>query len=93
MKGYTSAFANGTTGKERGKGVGVFFKKDAKIEMCEEEFYQFIKFKKEEITIFCLYISKECEFGQLVDSLKSYEFNNKDETTILIGYKMCSSTS
>ena len=83
IEGYMSAFAHGTTG--RAKGVGVFFKKDANIEICQEELYQFIKFKTEDITIFCLYISKGCDFGKLVQSLCNYDFNNKDENTFLIG--------
>ena len=83
IEGYKSAFAHGATGKARG--VGVFFKKDANIEICQEELYQFIKFKTEDITIFCLYVSKGCDFGKLVQSLWNYEFNNKNENTYLIG--------
>jgi hypothetical protein len=83
IEGYMSAFAHGTTGRARG--VGVFFKKDANIEVCQEELYQFIKFKTEDITIFCLYVSKGCDFGKLVQSLCNYDFNNKDENTCLIG--------
>lgn len=80
---FQSAFALGKTG--RGKGVGVFFKKDAKIEVCEEELYQFIKFRAKEFTIFCLYISKGCDFNELVKSLKDFNFNDKNEVTCLIG--------
>ena len=83
INGYHSAFANGKTG--RGKGVGVFFKKDASIEVCEEELYQFIKLKNESVTIFCLYISKGCQFSQIVQSLKDFGFYNQEENTCLIG--------
>ena len=38
IDGFYNAFANGKTPK--GKGVGVFFKNDAKIDICEEEHYQ-----------------------------------------------------
>ena len=41
LGGYKSAFAN----KGNGKGVGIFFKKDAFIEKCEETMFQFIKYK------------------------------------------------
>ena len=78
LNGYASAFAN----KGRGKGVGVFFKKDAGIETCEETLFQFVKFKTENNTIFCIYLSKGCDFKQVVNSLKNYGFNNK---TCLIG--------
>ena len=36
------------------------------------------------MTIFCLYVSKGCDFGQLVQCLKNYEFNKK-KNTVLIG--------
>ena len=36
------------------------------------------------MTIFCLYVSKGCDFGHLVESLKNYEFN-KEKNTFLIG--------
>ena len=61
LNGYMAAFAHGKTGK--GKGVAVYFKKEANIEVCERELYQFIKLKNETVTIFCLYISKGCNFG------------------------------
>ena len=83
LEGYESAFANGITG--RGKGVGVFFKKNALIEVCEKEKYQFIKFSNEKITIFCLYVSKGCDFNLLVQSLNQYDFDNNTENTFLIG--------
>ena len=69
----------------KGKGVGVFFRRDAEIQVCEEELYQFIRFKSSQVTIFCLYVSKGCNFGHLVQSLKNFDFNNKNETTCLIG--------
>ena len=78
-----SVFAHGTEGRARG--VGVFFKKDAVIEICEQEQYQFIKFKTDSLTIFCLYVSKGCNFVQLVNSLWDYDFNNPDEYTIMMG--------
>ena len=81
LDGYKSAFANGKTGK--GKGVAVFFRDNARIETCEEELYQFIKFENEDITIFCLYISKGCEFKQLIQSLESYEFSNNGNTCLI----------
>ena len=84
LNGFDSAFANGKT-ETKGKGVGVFFKKDAFIEICEEELYQFIKLKTENVTIFCLYISKGCNFSQIVQSLQYYGFYNKEENTCLIG--------
>ena len=71
--GYQSAFANGIIG--RGKGVGVFFKKDALVEVCEKERYQFIKFKNRDVTIFCLYLSKGCDFDRLVQSLRHFDFD------------------
>jgi exonuclease III len=83
IDGYNSAFANGKTA--RGKGVGVFFKKDPSIEICEEELYQFIKLKNEHVTIFCLYISKGCHFSQVVQSLQDFRFFDKEENTCLIG--------
>ena len=81
LDGYQSVFANGTA---KGKGAGVFFRSDATIEVCEEELYQFIKFSNPKITIFCLYVSKGCDFGQLIESLKKYNFNS-DANTCLIG--------
>merc|ERR1711973_317317 len=57
----------------------------AEIEVCEEDLYQFIKFKTKSVTIFCLYISKGCNFRQLVQSLKDFHFNDKIEATCLIG--------
>ena len=83
LDGYNSAFANGKTA--RGKGVGVFFRKDAAVEVCEEELYQFIKLKNECLTIFCLYISRGCEFSQVVQSLKDFKFFDKEENTCLVG--------
>ena len=83
IEGYNNVFAQGTTGRARG--VGVFFKNDAEIETCQEDLYEFIKFKTESITIFCLYISKGCDFQKLVQSLCDYDFNNKEENTFLIG--------
>ena len=84
LNGFDSAFANGKT-ETKGKGVGVFFRKDAFIEICEEELYQFIKLKTENMTIFCLYISKGCNFSQIVQSLQYYGFYNQEENTCLIG--------
>ena len=78
LKDYQCAFAN----KGRGKGVGVYFEKDGQIEKCEENLYQFIKFQINKITIFCIYLSKGCDFKKVVNSLKNYGFNNN---TILIG--------
>ena len=78
LEGYISAFAN----KGRGKGVGIFFRKDADIEICEETLFQFIKYKNENNTIFCIYLSKGCDYKKVVDNLKNYGFNNK---TCLIG--------
>ena len=73
LEGYNCAFAN----QGRGKGVGVFFKKDASIQKCEQDLFQFIKLRKETITVFCIYISKGCDFKKVVESLKHYGFNNK----------------
>ena len=36
-------------------------------------------------TIFCLYLSKGCDFSQVVQSLKNYGFDNLNENTYLIG--------
>ena len=84
LEGYHhSAFADGKTGK--GKGVGVFYKCHANIEVCEEDLFQFIKLKHQMATIFCLYVSKGCNFSQLVQTLKDYGFNNQGENTYLIG--------
>ena len=60
LDGYQSAFANGLNAK--GKGVGVFFKRDGLIEICEEDKFQFVKFKTGAVTIFCSYVSKSCDF-------------------------------
>ena len=73
LEGYNCAFAN----QGRGKGMGVFFKKDASIQKCEQDLFQFIKLRKETITVFCIYISKGCDFKKVVESLKHYGFNNK----------------
>ena len=61
LEGYNCAFAN----QGRGKGVGVFFKKDASIQKCEQDLFQFIKLRKETITGFCIYISKGCDFKKI----------------------------
>ena len=73
INGYDFAFAREKTSK--GKGIGVFFKRDAQIEICEEEFYQFIKLKNQDMTVFCLYVLKDYVFSNLVESLKNNEFN------------------
>ena len=78
LGGYKSAFAN----KGNGKGVGIFFKKDAFIEKCEETMFQFIKYENENATIFCIYMSKGCNFRKIVDCLKSYGF---DKNSCLVG--------
>ena len=78
LDGYQNAFANGKT--EKGKGVAVLLK-----EVCEEDLYQFIKFSNRNVTIFCLYISKGCNFDNIIQSLKDYDFNNEKEKTFLIG--------
>ena len=83
INGYQSAFANGKTGK--GKGVGVFYKCAAQIEVCEEDLFQFIKLMNQRATIFCVYVSKGCNFAQLVQTLTDYGFNKEKENTFLIG--------
>ena len=82
VEGYENAFANM---KGRGKGVGVYFSRDAQIEVCEKELYQFIKLRNEECTIFCLYASKGCDFQEIVKSLDLFGFNSMNEFTLLIG--------
>ena len=83
IDGYKNVFAHGTPA--RGKGVGVYFKNDAVIDTCEEELYQLVKYKAPRITVFCLYVSKGCNFHHLVQTLKNFDFNNKDENTCLTG--------
>ena len=72
LDGFDSDFAS----KGRGKGVGVFFKRDARIETCEETLFQFIKFKQQNSAIFCIYISKGCDFREVVNSLKNYGYKH-----------------
>ena len=72
MEGFFSAFAN----QGRGKGVGVYFKKDAIVEKCEETLYQFIKFKDETKIIFCIYLSKGVDYKQVV----THTSNGSDES-------------
>ena len=81
MKGYHSAFAHGKTVKW--KGVAGFFKKDGKIEICEEEYFQFIKFQWQNFVIFCLYISKGCSYDILVQSLEAFGFNDNQHTYLV----------
>lgn len=78
LTGYQHAFSN----KGKGKGVGVYFEKDAEIEKCQQSLFQFIKFKIQHITIFCTYLSKGCDFKQIVKTLKDFGFN---QNSILIG--------
>ena len=83
LDGFESAFANGKS--PMGKGVGVFFRKDARIEICQEELFQFIKFQHPKVTIFCLYITKGCNYMQLIQALERYDFN-KDTNTCSLGH-------
>ena len=47
-------------------GVGIFYRNDSNIEICEEDLYQFVKYKNANYTIFCVYLSKGCDFNQVV---------------------------
>ena len=64
LDGYKSAFANGINAK--GKGVGVFFKRDGLIEICEEDKFQFIKFKTGAVSIFVCTYQKAVTFTSLL---------------------------
>ena len=35
------------------------------------------------VSIFCLYVSKGCDFWKLVESLKKYNFDGKDNTCLI----------
>ena len=80
LDGYEAVFAK----RGRGKGIGIFYRKDANIEVCNKELYQFIKLKNGINTIFCVYASKGCNFEHLVDDLKLFDFND-NENTFLVG--------
>ena len=84
LDGYNSAFANCKNGNGRGKGVGIFYRNDSNIEICEEDLYQFVKYKNANCTIFCVYLSKGCDFNQVVQSLKHYDFNERNQNTLYV---------
>ena len=64
---------------DSGKDSDILPEKVQFVEVCEEEKYQFIKFKTKTVTISCMYISKGCCFSQLVRSLQDYGIFNQKE--------------
>ena len=79
LNGYESEFVK----RGRGKGIGVFYKTKAVIEVCNQDLYQFIKVESKKCTIFCLYASKGCPMDKLIGDLKQYGFDNKDDTYLV----------
>ena len=80
MENYYSEFAN----QGRGKGVGVFYKIDSAVEKYAEELFQFIKLKIKNMTIFCAYVSKGCNWNVFKEALIQHGFE-QEENVFLVG--------